>query len=250
MKVFVFAGPTLSAEQARTELDAGTTYLPPAAQGDVYLAALEKPAAIGIIDGYFERIQSVSHKEVLFAMSEGIHVFGAASIGALRAAELATFGMEGVGAVYEAFARGELEDDDEVAVSHAAAEDGYRVVSEAMVNIRATLDAARRRGVLGETTCQALVQLAKARFYPERSFRQLLLDGAREGLAPAELDALQAFLPAGRVDQKRQDALALLRTLSERLAAGLEPKRVLYHFAHTDAWEFILQNARQRAAAT
>ena len=59
--------------------------------------ALERPVAIGLIDGYFERVPSVSHKEILWAMSQGIVVIGAASMGALRAAELAPFGMLGVG---------------------------------------------------------------------------------------------------------------------------------------------------------
>ena len=66
-------------------------------------------------------------------------MFGAASMGALRAAELAAFGMEGVGAIFEAFREGVLEDDDEVAVIHGPAEFGYPVLSEAMVNIRRTL---------------------------------------------------------------------------------------------------------------
>src|SRR6185503_9427900 len=117
MKVYLFTGPSLSAEEGKKELDA--IYRPPAAQGDVYRAALDAPRAIGIIDGYFERIPSVSHKEVLWAMAQGIHVFGSASMGALRAAELAAFGMEGVGVIYEAFKRGELDADDEVAVAHA-----------------------------------------------------------------------------------------------------------------------------------
>jgi len=41
---------------------------------------------IGVIDGYL-RWATVWHKEILWAMAEGIHVFGAASIGALRAAD-------------------------------------------------------------------------------------------------------------------------------------------------------------------
>jgi hypothetical protein len=56
------------------------------AQGDVYRAALRAPRAIGIIDGYFERMPSVWHKEILWAMSRGIHVFGSASMGALELA--------------------------------------------------------------------------------------------------------------------------------------------------------------------
>jgi hypothetical protein len=63
----------------------------------LYRAALAHPAAIGVIDGYFEVVPTVWHKEILWAMAQGIHVFGAASIGALRAAELDSFGMRGVG---------------------------------------------------------------------------------------------------------------------------------------------------------
>ena len=79
MRVCVFVGPTLRLQdlEATPEIVA----LPPAAQGDVYRAAQSRPQAIGIIDGYFEGVLSVWHKEILYAMAEGIHVFGAASIG-------------------------------------------------------------------------------------------------------------------------------------------------------------------------
>lgn len=245
MSVYVFVGPSLAVEEARAEIDA--RFLPPAAQGDVYRAALERPVAIGIIDGYFERVPSVSHKEILWAMSQGVHVFGSASMGALRAVELAPFGMEGIGAIYEAFSRGELEDEDEVAVAHAAAEHGYRRVSEAMVDIRATLQAAELRGVVGAGTRQALERIAKNLFYPERSYPVLLAGALQAGVPHAEVEALRSFLPKGRVHQKREDALALLRHLKERVGQGLEPKRVRYHFEHTDAWEFIRKNAAPTA---
>ena len=44
-----------------------------------------RPRAIGIIDGYFQQVPSVWHKEILWAMAQGVHVFGSASMGALRA---------------------------------------------------------------------------------------------------------------------------------------------------------------------
>jgi len=237
MKVCIFLGPTLDAAAARRELDA--VILPPAAQGDVYRAAQARPLAIGIVDGYFEHVPSVWHKEILWAMSRGIHVYGAASIGALRAAELSSFGMEGVGAVYEAFARGDLEDDDEVAVAHALAEDGYRPLSEPMVDIRSTLARARAEGVIGEATERALVQVGKTLFYADRSYRAVLAGGEALGLPEGQLAGLRAFLAAGRVFQKRQDALAMLRLMRARLAEEPGPKRVRYTFAHTDAWERV-----------
>src|SRR5437867_11228242 len=137
MSVYVFTGPTLSAEEARTVLDA--VYLPPVSQGDVYRVSFRRPTAIGIIDGYFERIPAVWHKEILWAMSHGIHVFGSASMGALRAAELESFGMEGVGSIFEAYRTGAWGDDDEVAVAQAPAELGCRALSDAMVDSRHTL---------------------------------------------------------------------------------------------------------------
>jgi len=86
--VYVFCGPT---HVAAGDLDPGWVLLPPAEQGDVYRAAARKPDAIGIVDGRFQDVPAVWHKEVLWAMSRGIPVYGAASMGALRAAELAAF---------------------------------------------------------------------------------------------------------------------------------------------------------------
>lgn len=243
MILYIFSGPTLPAAEGKNEIDA--IFLPPAAQGDVYRAALEKPAAIGIIDGYFERIPSVSHKEILWAMAQGIHVFGAASMGALRAAELSSFGMEGVGAIHDAYARGDLDADDEVAVAHAPAHEGYRPASEALVNIRATLRAAEDAGVIPAATREALERIARGLFYPDRCYPILLRLAAEDGIPPGDIKALLRFLPHGRVDQKRLDALALLRVMRERFADDAEPKRVRYHFEPTDAWEHIREKAER-----
>ena len=95
---------------------------------------------------------AVWHKEILPALDEGIAVFGAASMGALRAAELDAFGMIGVGDIYAGYRDGVLEDDDDVAIAHATAEEGFRELSDAMVNIRATARAAERAAVIGATT--------------------------------------------------------------------------------------------------
>ncbi|WP_437585367.1 TfuA-like protein [Sorangium sp. So ce1000] len=240
MTTCIFLGPTLTAAEARAELDA--VYLPPAAQGDVYRASLGKPDAIGIIDGYFERVPSIWHKEILWAMSQGIHVYGSASMGALRAVELHPFGMEGVGAIFEAFQRGELEDDDEVAVIHAPAEDGYRPLSDAMVNIRSTLAKAASEGVISAAGRAALERVAKDLHYTERSYGLVLAKAAESGLPAREIDALRAFLQGGKVDQKRADALAMLRAMRER-QPGASPKRVDYRFAYTDAWDHVRQQA-------
>ena len=235
MSVVIFTGPTLTAAEARLELQA--EFRGPASEGDVYRAARRRPQVIGIIDGYFERVPSVRHKEILWAMSQGIHVFGAASFGALRAAELAAFGMEGVGAIFEAFRDGRLEDDDEVAVAHGTAEFEFRAGSVAMVDIRHTLARAADVGAISDENRAVLESAAKSLFYPERNYPSVLRRGLEMGVPDSELRALQEWLPSGRSSLKHQDALAMLRAIKDRLAAGLEPKRVRYWFENSSMWE-------------
>lgn len=235
MSVYVFTGPTLAAAEASLELDA--VYLPPAAEGDVYRVTLKHVQAIGIIDGYFQSTPSVRHKEILWAMSQGIHVFGSASIGALRAAELAAFGMEGVGTIFESYRDGILEDDDEVAVAHGPSEVGFLAASEAMVNIRHTLGKAERATIISRELRAALERIGKDLFYPDRNYRVLLRLAGETGLPKEDLARLRDWLPQNRVNQKREDALCMLRLMRQRLAEGLKPKSVSYFFQHTSMWE-------------
>jgi hypothetical protein len=234
MTIHVFAGPTLRREDVLSRLDAVVSG--PVAFGDVYRTAHQRPTAIAIIDGYFERVPATWHKEILWAMSEGIHVFGASSMGALRAAELCDFGMVGVGSIFEAFRDGLLEDDDEVAVAHGEADTGYRPVSEAMVNIRATLERAVREEIVSPATAVELTARAKRTFYAERSYATLLRADATQGLDATELVRLRGWLNEGRVDQKRLDAERLLQHLAAWRAENPKPKRVGYSFESTDAW--------------
>jgi hypothetical protein len=227
VNTIIFGGPTLCATEIRAILP-DAVVLPPVSQGDVYRAGLRRPDAIGIIDGYFERVPSVWHKEILWAMSEGIHVFGAASMGALRAAELEAFGMIGVGVIFEQYRGGVLEDDDEVAVSHATEEHGYRATSDAMVNIRATLPRAAAESVIGENSAAELEARAKLMFYPCRHYADLLA-----GLPENESGALREWLPRGRVDVKRLDALAMLETMRDFLGSNPGPKLVSFVLEET-----------------
>ena len=243
MKACVFIGPTLSPEDAAVTLDA--IYLPPVQQGDVYRATVRyHPRAIGIIDGYFEHVPSVWHKEILWAMAEGTHVFGSASMGALRAAELAAFGMRGVGKIFEAYRTGifepyedeVFEDEDEVAIIHAPGSATYRAASEAMVNIRSTLAAAAGAGIISADTRSRLVQIAKQLIYPERSWEAILTSGTR-GLPGCEFESLRRWLPGGHINQKRDDALAMLAAMREFLAADPAPARVTFVFQRSEMWQ-------------
>jgi hypothetical protein len=237
MTICIFTGPTLPWAEAAKVLDA--EYLPPAAIGDVYKAAQKGPWAIGIIDGFFESTPSVWHKEVLWAMAQGIHVFGASSMGALRAAELADFGMVGVGSIFQAYRDGTIEDDDEVAVVHGPPELGYVQLNEAMVNIRATMTKAIDDGVLATATAEALTEIGKALYYKNRTYDRMLFEAAARPLPHAELARLKAWLPENQVNQKRLDAIAMLKAIGDARASVLAPQTVTYVFEHTTLWESV-----------
>jgi len=212
----VYVGPTLRRGEV-LELLPGAEVAPPAGVGDVLRAtnALVKHgiahvSRLVIIDGYFERMAAVWHKEILVAMSHGISVWGAASMGALRAAELAPFGMRGIGSIFNDYARGVLTADDEVAVAHAPADFGYLAMSDALVNIRYGLAAAVQERILDEATSKQLLELARGRFYRERSWEQLIRDGRAAGISAKALDALASW---PKPDRKADDARMLLRRL-------------------------------------
>jgi hypothetical protein len=209
---------------------------PPAEQGDVYRAALEKPRAIGVVDGYFHGVPAVWHKEILWAMTRGIHVFGAASMGALRAAELHRYGMCGVGRIFEAYRDGTLSDDDEVALTHGPEDLGYPGLSEPMVNIRATLDRAVSQAIITDASRTELLALAKAQFYQSRTWETVLAAAERRADRPQEIAAFRTWLPAGSIDQKRLDAVELIEAMVRFLETDPAPMRPDFAFEWTEMW--------------
>jgi hypothetical protein len=241
--VVVFLGPSLPVADAR-RIFPGGIFLPPARQGDLLSAVgIHRPQAIALLDGEFGQSLSVWHKEILFALNRGIHVFGASSMGALRGAECAVFGMKGVGRVFSMFASGELSDDDEVALAHAHDEAGYRALSEPMVNIRVTLADAQGAGVIDAETAERLVGLAKGRFFPERSYAHVLRLAQADGVPAATVQGLREWIAANRRDVKREDAIELLATMAA-LPRPLPPFEPGFVLERTQWFEGLYQRDR------
>lgn len=207
----LFAGPSLAG--ANPQL--GDIELrPPAAHGDLTRAVLEGATAIGLVDGLFEAVAAVWHKEILFALSHGVRVLGAASMGALRAAECAALGMEAVGPIAESYLDGNRDDDADVGLVHAPAELGYMPLTEPMVDVEATLARLTTLGLLAPAESAAILAHARAIFFGDRTIDLIV----PPSLA-ARRDAILMAYQTHRVAQKQADALALierLRALSDR----------------------------------
>lgn len=219
-RTVVFAGPSLPVGWLPAE---DHRLLPPARRGDVLAAmAQHEPAAIVLLDGYYGSVPAVTHKELLYALDAGLTVVGAASMGALRAVELAPYGMLGVGRVYERFRDGELDGDDEVAVLHAPGHLGYRAVTVALVEVREALGAmlAEASVETDRSGAEALVRALKRICFVERTHDRIERLAARR-LPAATVAALMERLAGDSV--KQRDARAAIEHVDE--AHRARPRR-------------------------
>ncbi|MES2728578.1 MAG: TfuA-like protein [Pseudomonadota bacterium] len=236
----VFTGPSISHQHA-SSIYKEAIYLPPASQGDVYKVCEKyNPRLIGIVDGYFETQPAVWHKEILYALSKGIHVIGAASMGALRAAELHTYGMIGIGEVYEAYKTGLIEDDDEVAIVHAPEDLQYMPLSEAMVNIRKTVALGVQQKILPASLAQYVIDLAKAMYYKQRCYPRL-----EETACQAHESLRDFFIWAEQkaCNAKHDDAALMLDYIKDFLMDKDTVSQISFYFEETAYWRQCIVEA-------
>jgi TfuA protein len=205
----VFLGPSLSHEEARAILP-DAIYLPPIARGDLPSVVAAGARVVGIIDGVFHQRFPVTPSEIKDALKQRITVFGAASMGALRAAEMWPFGMIGVGLVFEWYRRGEICADHEVALRFDP--ESRRALTVPLVNVRYAVREIVERSVIDASTARTLIAIAETIHYTELRYKTIVgrLDESclPSGLSRAALvEQLEAF------DLKRDDAVTCLERM-------------------------------------
>jgi hypothetical protein len=226
----VFLGPTLPIGEARGLLDA--EYQPPARMGDVYRLLSARVRRIVIVDGLFHGVPSVWHREILEAMSEGVEVIGASSMGALRAAELEPFGMIGVGEIFRWYRDGIIDGDDEVALVHADADAAFRSLSTPLVNLRATFSGLVSHDLATAAEAAAAIAWLKTQAYSGRSLRALAASPVVVAWGPERAALVMQAAAERFVDLKRADAIAALR-----YAAAAPPRSAGMAFPDADRAE-------------
>ncbi|MFD5633652.1 TfuA-like protein [Streptomyces sp. NPDC127077] len=235
--IHVFVGPTLLRSEpllARPDV----RVWPPVQHGDLFDAAIYDGDTAVIVDGVYHQAPALRHKEILAAMGRGVRVIGAASIGALRAAELASFGMLGVGRVYTAYAAGEIDGDDEVAVGQAP--DGqWEALTWPVVNLRYVLELAVAAGVLDSARAAALLAGLRAVYYPQRTLAAVRAVCHRHGETEFAQWLVEQRTRDGYFgDLKRADALAALRVALDAPAprAEAQPAPGVWSSAYFRRW--------------
>ncbi len=148
------------------------------------------------------------------ALESGVRVFGASSMGALRAAELAPFGMVGVGQVF-AWVKDGSADDADVALLHADAEHAYRPLTVPQVSVRFAAGQARRGRALTAKEERALVAASRGVFYQERTWPRVLAQ-----LSPQARRKWDRWAGRGLPDVKASDARECLLAAAKSLRAA------------------------------
>ena len=202
-RLVIFSGPSLRYD----DIDPMIERHPPACCGDLARLLDDPPAAVGLIDGCFEVAPTVWHKEIIDLIAAGTTVYGAASIGALRAAELGDHGMIGIGVIHALYQAGWIARDDAVMLSHAPAELDDRPLTVALVDAEyallcIALDPSERR---------MLQRIVRTTHYADRTWPACLAAYARRtGRAASMTPRAMEIMPS----LKRADALLLLRVLN------------------------------------
>ena len=207
-RTVLFTGPSLHPQEAQCLIDA--TVLPPIKRGDLASIVSLDPEVIAIIDGEFYQSLAVSPKEILPFLERGVRVYGAASMGALRAVELERFGMIGVGRVFRLFRSGLLDCDDEVTLTYCPW--SYAAISEPLVNTRYALRSSVRRRILTRAEAETIIGTLKADYFPERTWERMLCI-ARDVLGLGRTASLAKFLATQAIDVKQGDARLLILQL-------------------------------------
>ncbi len=248
MTLHVFAGPTVSPAEVQAVLPRAEVH-PPVRHGDVLALDPGPGDTIAVIDGVFFRTGAIRHKELLHAMQMGAEVWGAASMGALRAAELHPFGMQGVGRVFRLYATGAITGDDEVAVLHAEEDLGHRQLSEALVNLRFGLRRARRSGLLTAFEEAALVEALRAMPFGQRSPAAVRAELAARGADRDHAEAVVSVLRSPEANAKKADAELLLRRLAVAPAGRSEPAHAAEPPGRMPMTSFLLRWIRSTPGA-
>ncbi|MFD5143583.1 TfuA-like protein [Streptomyces sp. NPDC058401] len=219
-RVVVYAGPTLSAADVHAVLPQAEVR-PPAGRGDLLADQWHPGDVVVVVDGYFRERRSVGHKEILQVLTEGAEVIGAASMGALRAAELAPCGMRGLGTVFTMYASGEIDGDDEVGVLHGPAEMGYPAQTVALVNLRYGCKEGAETELIAPDAGRRIVAAAAALPFTHRGWKDI--ERALDEEDHEALGTLEEMIHSGVWDLKRLDAMAALRTIASRGAVPPGP---------------------------
>lgn len=230
MKIIVFCGPTIDAIEASKYIDA--EFKPPAKHGDVISCVYnDRPDVIVLIDGVFISDLSVWNNEINEALNIGVVVYGASAMGAIRAAEMETWGMVGVGEVFKQYSDASIEADDEVFCDFSIVNGVYNRKTISIVNLRYILSAAVEDEALTVKEADGILNIAQRMYYENRLDTTIVQASVKNGIiAAVGAESLLTYIRSSSIDIQKQDAIDCLITVRRLPAEKLEKNTKNYQY--------------------
>jgi hypothetical protein len=168
-----------------------------------------------LLDGVFNDSSAVQNIQILECIQAGVEVYGAASMGALRAVELQEFGMHGVGAIFKAYASRQLLREEELYVCY----DPFtlRATTVPTIVVRSAVALALGEGVLSIAEGEDLLSAAQSMNFTCRTWDGIL------DVAPQlkRDDSFRALISSTTdYDIKRTDSIDCLRLVASELGTS------------------------------
>ncbi|MCX9073781.1 MAG: TfuA-like protein, partial [Candidatus Methanoperedens sp.] len=131
---------------------------------------------------------------------------------------LDSYGMIGVGRIYEMYRNGVIDSDDEVAVTFDA--ETMKPLSIPLLNVRVTVKALVDLGILNNDESAGIIGITRKIFYPDRNFQNILNECMEKGVISREKKEILAdSFRKYYIDAKREDAVLVLEKIKELMDA-------------------------------
>jgi hypothetical protein len=205
-KPIVFGGPSIAlwSKEERGSFE----IRPPIQRRDLNDLIDTPPGICIIIDGVFGGKMSITPTECRVLLEKGWMLLGSSSMGALRAADLWSLGMIGVGDIYNMYRLGKCTSDAEVAVVYD--QDTFEEKTISLVHVKSILGYLSCRGEIDRGTAEKLLTLGKKIIWFER-LPQYLEQVWSDILVKQDLRHL---FQDPLLHPKKQDALHLLKLVN------------------------------------
>lgn len=206
MKIRIYSGLSLRKEQSHQILP-GADFIGPIKRGDVYKDIQDRVNFILIIDGQFQQVLAVSPGELMDVLQVGIKVYGSSSMGAMRAAELESYGMVGVGRIFSEIRDTPYFRDDYL--GQAFTPEGAVVHSLPYMDIKIGCEILRKKNELSEGQMKIILSAYKNLHFSQRNpaaLFEILTKKKNSALANIALK-----IPKLIRSTKNQDALLLVK---------------------------------------
>ncbi len=221
-RVKVYAGLSVQEEHVKKVLP-DAVFSPPAARGDILRDARDGIDVVLLIDGRFQQTLAVSVGEIADALRVGVCVYGAASMGALRATELRHCGMIAHGAIAEWVASEPYFRDDYLGLHYNS--EHPQSLGVAYVDVHFALLQMQCEGRLSESQRMLLDSCYRNLHFAERDRAGFLL--ALVDYPDSDPLSALANEALSRPSQKRTDALGLLSRVARELSQLHRQRRAL-----------------------